>query len=159
MILFCALRLFVFSLRTLHFVLHHLHSVPHHRLLLVIVLMVVIEFLAELVHHVWRLDHDSSTMKTVHLVVGRSVLNHLKFLIIFIVVMVVHSFELGSINLSLFLPLLGLFLCFLHFVFWVILFTILVHVLLTTIFAHVDLIHAHIWVSLVHTLLAQELLV
>ena len=121
-----ALRLVIFSLRTLicHLFLHHLHSVAHHRLLLVIILWIVIKFLTILVwvHHMLRLDNHSA-MKTVHLIVGRCILDHFKFLIILIIDILVHLlFNLHSIDLSLFLTLLVFLFCFfklVSLVFWV----------------------------------------
>lgn len=148
-----ALRLLIFSLRTLicHIFLHHLHSVAHHRLLLVIVLRIIIKFLAVLVwvHHMLRLDNHSA-MKTVHLIVSRCILDHFKFLIVLIIDILIHLFKLNSIHLPLFLPLLVLLFCFFKLVvslFWVSIFTFLLHVLLAAVFSHIYLSHVHIRIS------------
>jgi len=153
-----ALRLVIFSLRTLvcHIFFTHLHSVlsrnAHHRLLLVIVLWIKIKFLTILVwvHHVLRLDYHSA-MKTVHLIVGRCILDHLKFLIILIVDILVHLFNLHSVNLSLFLTLLVFLFCFFRLValvFGVNLLFFLVQIFLTAVFSHIDLLgHVDIGIS------------
>lgn len=146
------LRLVIFSLRTLicHLFLHHLHSVAHHRLLLVIILWIVIKFLTILVwvHHMLRLDYHSA-MKTVHLIVGRCILDHFEFLIILIIDILFHLlFNLHSIDLSLFLTLLVFLFYFfklVSLVFWVNLFSFLVQILfLAAVFSHIDLSHVHI---------------
>lgn len=64
------------------------------------------------VDHMLRLDHYSAMKTVLNLIVGLCVLEHIKFLIILIVDVVIHLLNLHSVVLSLFLHLLALLFLF-----------------------------------------------